>query len=85
MWVNSAGGMGVVGVRNNNAMYEDVIFAGSSYRTYDSSPLAHAPDDDHVVWAVWSEAAPVPIPGAVWLLGSGLAGIAGLRKKRNKQ
>ena len=25
--------------------------------------------------------APVPVPGAIWLLGSGLAGLAGLRKK----
>ena len=25
--------------------------------------------------------APVPIPGAVWLLGSGLIGLAGLRKR----
>ncbi len=28
--------------------------------------------------------APVPIPGAVWLLGSGLIGLAGLRRKKNK-
>jgi len=26
--------------------------------------------------------APVPIPGAVWLLGSGLIGLAGIRRKR---
>ena len=25
--------------------------------------------------------APIPIPGAVWLLGSGLIGIVGIRKK----
>lgn len=35
---------------------------------------------DNVVIA---EAPSVPIPGAVWLLGSGLVGIAGLRKKFN--
>lgn len=36
---------------------------------------------DNVVVA---EAAVVPIPGAVWLLGSGLIGMAGLRKKFHK-
>ena len=30
-----------------------------------------------------TEQPPVPIPGAVWLLGSGLIGLAGLRKKFN--
>jgi|GEM_PF-6887565 len=27
--------------------------------------------------------APVPIPGAVWLLGSGLVGLAGIRRRKN--
>jgi len=31
-----------------------------------------------------SEANPVPIPGAIYLLGSGLIGLAGLRKKKEK-
>ena len=31
--------------------------------------------------AVYNEVAPVPIPGAIWLFGSGLAGLAGFRKK----
>jgi hypothetical protein len=26
--------------------------------------------------------APVPVPAAVWLLGSGLAGLAGLRRRK---
>lgn len=28
-------------------------------------------------------AAPVPVPGAVWLLGSGIVGLAGLRRRNN--
>jgi hypothetical protein len=27
---------------------------------------------------------PVPVPAAVWLLGSGLAGLAGLRRRAQK-
>jgi hypothetical protein len=30
-----------------------------------------------------ADAAPTPIPGAIWLLGSGLAGLIGLRRKRS--
>ncbi len=30
----------------------------------------------------FADVAPVPIPGAVWLLGSGLLGLAGLRRRR---
>ena len=30
-------------------------------------------------------ASPVPVPGAVWLLASGLVGLAGLRRKAHKQ
>lgn len=39
-------------------------------------------------WAPWVaciddiKTSPVPIPGAVWLLGSGLLGLAGLRRRR---
>jgi len=32
-----------------------------------------------------SSAPPVPIPGAVWLLGTGLAGLAGIRARRRKK
>ena len=32
----------------------------------------------------FSDVAPVPVPAAVWLLGSGLIGIVGVRRKRNR-
>ena len=32
-----------------------------------------------------SSAPPVPIPGAVWLLGTGLAGLVGIRTRRRKK
>jgi len=32
-----------------------------------------------------SSASPVPIPGTVWLLGTGLAGLAGIRARRRKK
>ena len=35
-------------------------------------------------WVVADSATSVPIPGAVWLLSSGLIGIVGLRRKFKK-
>lgn len=32
----------------------------------------------------WAEATPVPIPGAVWLLGSGLIGLVAIRRRKPK-
>lgn len=82
VWVNAQGGMGVIWALNSS-VYEDVVGAGSALNTYDSSPLEHAPDDDHVVWAVWQESSAVPIPGACLLLSSGLIALIGFgRKKR---
>ena len=38
----------------------------------------------HGAWLIDTESAPVPIPGAIWLLGSGLIGLVGFRKKSKK-
>ncbi len=81
--VNDAhGGLGIVGVRNDRNEYNDNILAiGSVHRTFDTGWWSD-PRDDRAVYAVWSEATPVPIPGAVWLFGSGLAALIGLRRKK---
>ena len=31
----------------------------------------------------YTDTAAVPIPGAIWLLGSGILGLVGLRKRKN--
>ena len=47
---------------------------------YSPEPIYHA----HLIVGA-GEVSAVPIPGAVWLLGSGLAGLAGIRTKRKKK
>ena len=83
--VNANGALGCVGVHNSALGYgRDFIFAGGSvsHRAFDTRPQEPAPEKDHLVLAVWSETTSVPIPGAVWLFGSGLAGLIGLRRKK---
>ena len=41
-------------------------------------------DSFHYYWAKFNGGTPIPIPGAVWLLGSGLIGIVGVRRKFKK-
>ena len=85
VWVNAGGGMGGLNVRNN-AIHEDVILTLSVLNTFDTGwwggPDGSGAKYDGAVYAVWSEATSVPIPGAVWLFGSGLAGLIGLRRKK---
>lgn len=59
---------------------DQVHFGGGTIQADDS--LAFAPTG---VWAVWQVQAPspVPLPAAVWIFGSGLIGLAGLKKRRN--
>lgn len=39
--------------------------------------------NDGISLTINTETNPVPIPGAVWLLGSGLTGLVGLRRRKN--
>lgn len=41
------------------------------------------PDPEYSAFGALNNAPPVPVPGAVWLLGSGLAGFFGLRRKKH--
>ena len=46
-------------------------------------PWVFAPEPNYAfrVWVEVEETSPVPIPGAIYLLGSGLLGLVGIRKK----
>jgi hypothetical protein len=84
LWVNASGGMGIIWAYNGNTVDSDVIGSGSGSNTFDSDWWLDQGYDaryDHTVYAVWSETTPVPIPAAVWLLGSGLIGIVGIRRR----
>jgi secreted PhoX family phosphatase len=42
--------------------------------------IQHPSSNNDAVWSV--AAAPVPVPGAVWLFGSAIAGLGAMRRKR---
>jgi hypothetical protein len=63
---------------------DDTFFIGWTSDEQDIGYLALLPDDssyyiciDNVIYG-----SPVPIPGAIWLLGTGLVGLIGLRKNK---
>ena len=59
---------------------KDNLPTTDSYMFWDDiHPTTHA--HRLIAEAAYNEVAPVPIPGAIWLFGSGLAGLAGFRKK----
>ncbi len=50
-------------------------------KLFDSSTTTTSPNSDKRVYAVWSPVSEVPVPTAVWLFGSGLIGLVGVRNK----
>jgi len=76
--------------RNNNKGWGGSIIqtiSTDSWRLYMDDASSVDDDDNDIVIKVWVDTnaippALVPIPGAVWLLGSGLAGLIGLRMKK---
>lgn len=53
------------------------VYAGHQW--YDAASLGIGGD-----WVIRAEVSTVPIPGAIWLLGSGMIGVLGIRNKVNK-
>jgi hypothetical protein len=72
---------------NNILVYTDSTINGSTgfsatimqAYNFDDPSIADAVAKDYS--AHWSNTQPVPIPGAVWLLGSGLLGLLGLKRR----
>jgi hypothetical protein len=69
----------------NYANYEDYdhdLFSGLYFGN--TGTLSELYRDEIPEYESWSQSVPVPIPGAAWLLGYGLIGIAGIRRKFKK-
>ena len=65
------------------------LFAPESWTDVKSIQLTNFTNDPSDSWANWIAAIddiqtnPVPIPGAIWLLGSGLLGLIGIRRRNS--
>lgn len=85
LWANAdSGALGVITVRNWRLEHQDVVGAGSSYRTFDTTPRPGFERYDVGFYAVWSRATPVPVPSAFLLFFSALTGVLGARCLRKK-
>ena len=90
-WVVNPSSIGVMNAINapDGIFGSDTIYSTAISPDFDTAWWVKDPnindEYDATVIAVWSLASPVPIPGAVWLLGTGLAGLAGIRTRRKKK
>ena len=82
-------GTGQPGNQSSDGEYQNYIH----YFTTDTTPIGEMTWNDHyndgrdIVHGYvveWDETASVPVPAAVWLLGSGLLGMIGLRRRARK-
>jgi hypothetical protein len=64
--------------------YEDTNPPTIWANTFHDPGLSPGLFPDAGYFLVRNSAAPVPIPGAVWLLGSGLIGLIGIRRRFKK-
>jgi hypothetical protein len=56
----------------------------SAFNIYDGKGSNYDMDEKFYAWAVRSgDVATVPLPGAVWLFGSALVGLIGLKRRKN--
>lgn len=81
---NPTSSVGIVGWVNNDLDNNDYIFSTSTNQSFDTGWWTDAgmPGADHTVYAVWTLAEPVPVPGTLSLLSIGLLGLAGVSRKR---
>jgi T5SS/PEP-CTERM-associated repeat protein len=56
--------------------------AYASFTVYEEGKYAAAASSSFPVSSSFSESSPVPVPGAAWLLGTGLLGLIGIRRKK---
>ena len=74
---------GLIGDDVSTYVYKDGVYTDSVESTF--FPLVVDFGDSALfVWADWTPVAPVPVPAAIWLFGSGLVGLIGVARRMNQ-
>ena len=74
----------------NNDIYATYLYnycsTGGDYLKTNTTltPTSNSSDSSPWVYAVWTESAAVPVPASLLIFGSGLLGLAGIRRHHNK-